>query len=69
MDNYEYCERSLDAGDNDEGVHNVCWDEYTKRIRNGFCITCGATPKEAEFRIRCVNCDVYTKYENYAGPQ
>ena len=61
------CEKSLDAGDNDGHVHNVCDAIWQDRKQRDMCTTCGENQAVPD-TYRCDSCHWNARILGFAGP-
>ena len=69
MTECEYCEKSLDAGNNDGTHHAICLEEEEDRMQNGKCLKCGKNADKYPDSAFCNKCDDNSKYLDYTGPE
>ena len=64
-----YCKKSLDAGENNNYIHNICVDESIKRLYNETCVKCGKNSIDENNDFHCKRClSSNADFKGYTGP-
>ena len=63
------CGKPLELAKNDGDEHDMCREEYHRRLREKKCVYCGDKPADAD-RYECKSCKSSgAGPQNYPGPQ